>query len=180
MVLIVPGVVLKDVSLEMAMLAVQGPCSQDLLDSLVAGHLPESKRNSGAWCELAGTEAFISRTGYTGEPVCFEVFVPWGEAPKVWQRLAEAGVGRGIIPAGLGARDTLRLEAGLPLYGHEYQPKLPIMVMPTARFGVDMGGERRDFVGRAALAAQADEIKNGGGKTDCREWWPVWPPCLRA
>lgn len=158
------GAGLTDVSLEMAMLAVQGPRSQELLDSLVVGHLPEPKRNSGAWCRLAGVEAFISRTGYTGEPVCFEVFVPWGEAPKVWQRLAETGAGLGITPAGLGARDTLRLEAGLPLYGHEYQPDLPIMAVPTARFGVDLGGEQRDFVGRAALATQVDEIENNKGK----------------
>jgi glycine/serine hydroxymethyltransferase len=98
----------------------------------------------------------IGRTGYTGEPVAFEVFVPSDDGLKLWDALVDAGA----TPAGLGARDTLRLEAGLPLYGDELGPDhdgtdIPILAVPIARFGVSFAERKGDFVGRGPLERQA-------------------------
>jgi aminomethyltransferase len=148
---------LVDDTLEVAMLAVQGPRARDILsDLLTGGRLPEPARNSVSTAELAGAPARIGRTGYTGEPVAFEVFVPTADALKAWDAITEAGA----TPAGLGARDTLRLEAGLPLYGDELgadqqDAPIPILAMPIARFGVSFADHKEDFVGRAALERQA-------------------------
>ncbi|MCF8099047.1 MAG: hypothetical protein K9K65_14490, partial [Desulfarculaceae bacterium] len=101
------------------------------------------------------------RTGYTGEPVSFELFLPWETAGAVWDKLALSGAPLGVVPVGLGARDTLRLEAGLPLYGHVYREDRPIMAMPTAKLGVDLNPERGDFLGRAALEGQAQALASG-------------------
>jgi aminomethyltransferase len=92
--------------------------------------------------------ALVARTGYTGEDG-FEVFVEWGRAAELWAGLLEAGTGRGLIPCGLGARDTLRLEAGMPLYGNELD-------RDTNPFEAGLGrvvklDKPADFVGRAAL-----------------------------
>lgn len=153
---------LSDASRELAMLAVQGPKSQELVAELVCGTLPAPGRNNGAWCRVDGAEVFLSRTGYTGEPLGFEIFPSWENAERLWQQLAERGKELGVVPVGLGARDTLRLEAGLPLYGHEYAPDRAIMSVPTARFGVDLAAEWGDFVGREALLSQSEELRNGG------------------
>lgn len=153
-----------DISLELAMLAVQGPKTEGLIAELFEGELPPQGRNHGVWMKFQGVEVFVSRTGYTGEPVCFELFVPWSETLAIWQALVETGGKLGVVPVGLGARDTLRLEAALPLYGHEYTEDLPIMAVPTAKFGVSLGGDRADFIGSAAIAAQAAELKSGEAK----------------
>ena len=149
------GTELKDVSSRLAMLAVQGPDCEALLASLLGEPLPAPGRNHGGFNRLGQVELYVSRTGYTGEPKSFELFLPWEAAETAWDQLAVAGESLGIVPVGLGARDTLRLEAGLPLYGHEYRRDLPIMAMPTAKFGVDLNPKRGDFLGRAALEAQA-------------------------
>ncbi len=156
-----PGVELEDASGRLAMLAVQGPDSQVLLASLLSEPLPPAGRNRGAFNRLGGVELYLSRTGYTGEPLSFELFLPWDQALAAWEKLAQAGAPLGVVPVGLGARDTLRLEACLPLYGHEYQAERPIMVMPTAKFGVDLNPARGDFLGRAALEAQALALAEG-------------------
>ena len=155
------GVELQDHSARLAMLAVQGPDSQKLLASLLAEPLPPAGRNHGGFNRLGRVEMYVSRTGYTGEPVSFELFLPWEEAEAVWDKLATSGAPLGVVPVGLGARDTLRLEAGLPLYGHEYREDRPIMAMPTAKLGVDLNPERGDFQGRAALEAQAQALASG-------------------
>ena len=146
---------LEDISPRTAMLAVQGPESEALLNGLLDDPLPAPGRNHGGFNRMGGVELYVSRTGYTGEPLSFELFPPWERAAQVWEALVEAGAARGLAPVGLGARDTLRLEAALPLYGHEYGPERPILEMPTARLGVDLSPERGDFMGKQALAAQA-------------------------
>ena len=113
---------MSDETGEIAMMAFQGKASREVLGSLVeSGGLPEPLRNelSVATLRLPGdgrlVEARIARTGYTGEPIAFELFTAAHDEPALWDALTEAGA----VPVGLGARDTLRLEAGLPLYGHE-------------------------------------------------------------
>ena len=100
-------------------------------------------------------EARIARTGYTGEPVAFEVFTSAHDGPALWDALT----GAGAVPVGLGARDTLRLEAGLPLYGHELgvDPEgreIPIFSCPLATFAVSFSPRKGDFIGRHALERQ--------------------------
>jgi aminomethyltransferase len=155
-----PGqdVELEDVSQQLAMLALQGPESEKLFAPLLAKPLPAPGRNNGGFNRIGEMELYVSRTGYTGEPISFELFLPWDAAETVWDKLAQAGKCMGVVPVGLGARDTLRLEACLPLYGHEYKPDLPIMIMPTARWGVDLNPKRGDFMGREDLEGQAGDL----------------------
>jgi aminomethyltransferase len=149
---------LRDVSESVAMLALQGPESVAVLGGLVTtGNLPEAKRNTLGKIGIGGTEVWTARTGYTGEPVCFELFIPANQALAVWDKLIDAGAS----PVGLGARDTLRLEAGLPLYGHELGTagggrEIPIYAISQARFATDFEDRGRAFIGRDALQAQAD------------------------
>ncbi|HSJ50194.1 MAG TPA: glycine cleavage system aminomethyltransferase GcvT [Actinomycetota bacterium] len=147
---------LTDVTSEVVMLALQGPASRQILGGLVpGGHLPEPMRNAASVTEIAGVPVRIARTGYTGEPVGFELFLPAGDGPKLWDLLVE----RGAAPCGLGARDTLRLEASLPLYGaelgaDEHGHDIPIMAIPLARFGLSFADGKGEFIGRQALAEQ--------------------------
>ena len=113
-----PDVEMTDETGEIAMAALQGKTSRDILGGLIeSGALPEPLRNelSVATLRLPGGERLvetrIARTGYTGEPVAFELFVPARDGPALWDALVSAGA----VPVGLGAPDTLRLEAGLPL-----------------------------------------------------------------
>ena len=154
------GVDLVDESEEIAMLSLQGPAASDVLTRLVdTRELPENKRNRISVAGFEGRDLVVARTGYTGEPVCFELFPESGVAARLWERLVEAGA----VPAGLGARDSLRLEAGLPLYGHELGPgpdgrDIPLFANSLARFAVRTSPER-DFVGSAALRAQRAEYE---------------------
>jgi len=145
---------LIDRSDELAMVSLQGPLAEDLLADLI-GPLPGERRNDCGPCQYAGHELLVMRTGYTGEPVCLELAVPNELAGDLWQQLVAAGA----TPVGLGARDTLRLEAALPLYGHEFGTdadgnEIPIFSCPLAKFGVDLADPARQFVGREALAHQ--------------------------
>lgn len=150
------GVELEDRTSEIAMLALQGPLSRDILFPLVdEGTLPEPMRNAVGSVTIQGHPVQSARTGYTGEPVCFELFLPSEAAPAVWDLLLE----RGASPIGLGARDTLRLEAGLPLYGHELGTdpegrEIPIMACPLARFAVSFSPLKGAFTGRDILLRQ--------------------------
>ena len=154
------GVSLVDESEALAMLSLQGPAAGDVLSRLVdARDLPENKRNRISVVDLDGRSLTIARTGYTGESVCFELFPESGAAVDLWQRLVEAGA----APVGLGARDSLRLEAGLPLYGHELGPgpdgrDIPLFANPLARFAV-RANIKNDFVGGRALQAQREEYE---------------------
>jgi aminomethyltransferase len=152
------GVELQDLTFDLAMLAIQGPQSEILLRFLLKESYPPIERGRTAIASWQGVEVLAARTGYTGEPVGFELFLPVGQTEAFWLSLVETGAPRGIIPGGLGARDTLRLEAGLPLYGHELALERPILSLPLAQRGVDLNPERGDFRGREALAAQMKDL----------------------
>ncbi|MDQ1008183.1 aminomethyltransferase [Streptomyces sp. V4I23] len=139
-----------------ALIAVQGPRSPGILASLTDADLDGLKYYAGLPGTVAGVPALIARTGYTGEDG-FELFVEPQHAEKLWQALTEAGASAGLIPCGLSCRDTLRLEAGMPLYGHE---------LTTALTPFDAGLGRvvkfekdGDFVGREALTAAAERAE---------------------
>ena len=161
-----PGVHLVDHSERMGLIALQGPTANELLGQIFpAQTLPEDRRNRLATLTLEGGPVVVARTGYTGESVCFELFPDREQSLSLWQRL----VGLGATPVGLGARDSLRLEAGLPLYGHELGADpggndIPIFSNSLARFAVrpSDGGA---FVGSDALNKQRAEIvRIGEGK----------------
>ena len=151
---------LDDETDAVAMLALQGPDSERMLEAFVpAGALPEKRRNCHASTRFEGAELLVARTGYTGEAVCFELFVESARVERLWTRL----VASGAAPVGLGARDSLRLQAGLPLYGHELGrdpdgEEIPIFANALARFGVRRPGRGSDYVGRTALDRQREEL----------------------
>ena len=158
--LLIDGVNLEDESEAVAMLALQGPQSENILQSLVGQevHLPD-KRNLLEFCTIDDHKLMISRTGYTGEAICFELFPDAGYAPILWQRLIDCGA----TAVGLGARDSLRLEAGLPLYGHELGidhdgKEIPVFANDLARFAV-RGNGHNDYIGGDAIARQRDEYQ---------------------
>src|SRR6185436_6171475 len=101
-----------------ALLALQGPASVDVLQPLTGVELADIKPYWFAYGEVANARATIARTGYTGEDG-FEIFVPPNMADRVWQALLESGRPADVVPVGLGARDTLRLEASMRLYGND-------------------------------------------------------------
>ncbi|MEV0907693.1 glycine cleavage system aminomethyltransferase GcvT [Streptomyces hokutonensis] len=136
-----------------ALLAVQGPESPGILKSLTDADLDGLKYYAGLPGTVAGVPALIARTGYTGEDG-FELFVAPGDAEKLWEALAEAGAPAGLIPCGLSCRDTLRLEAGMPLYGHELSTSLTPFDAGLGR--VVKFEKDGDFVGRSALEAAAE------------------------
>ena len=158
-------VTLEDHTGALAMIAFQGPLVGEVLEDLVEdGYLPEPRRNALSRVTIAGVDLLIGRTGYTGEPIAFELFPPVEEAEKVWAALAEAGAPHGIIPCGLGARDTLRLEAGLPLYGHEFGvdtdgDEFPAYSFPLSGLAVSFSERKGDFVGRESLQAQFEQLQ---------------------
>ena len=153
---IIPGVNLRDISEETALIAVQGPNSLAILQALTGIPLPELRYYRfvpGA--DLAGIECMISRTGYTGEDG-FEIFCAPDEASKLWEAVLNSGQAQdlGLTPAGLGARDVLRLEASLPLYGHELSPNISPL---EAGLGHFVSFSKGPFVGREALWQQKIE-----------------------
>ena len=156
-----PGVTLRDQTFEIAMISLQGPRSKEIITALMTeGQLPPPMRNALGRLKLAGTEVKLARTGYTGEPLCFELFCSSEEAPALWEKLTAAGA----VPVGLGARDTLRLEAGLPLYGHELglDPEgneIPLFACSLARFAVSFSPLKGDFVGRKILLEQKKDLE---------------------
>ncbi|MDQ4504602.1 glycine cleavage system aminomethyltransferase GcvT [Sinomonas sp. ASV322] len=158
------GVTLRDASAETSLIAVQGPNAQDIVLALVpagqAEAVTELKYYAAVGVEAAGIPVLLARTGYTGEDG-FELFVPNERAAELWAAIRAAGEGRELVPCGLASRDSLRLEAGMPLYGNELSRE----VTP---FEAGLGGvvalksKEGDFVGRAALQAKKDD---GAGTT---------------
>lgn len=153
-------VTLDDRTDSLALIAVQGPKSKELLQRVSGrGHWPESRQNCLGRVELCGVDCYLSRTGYTGEPNSFEVFPTAGSTLRLWEGLLEAGQDLHILPVGLGARDTLRLEAGMPLYGHELGTapdgsEIPIFALPLAPVAVSLSPLKGEFIGRQALTEQ--------------------------
>ncbi|NUT38959.1 MAG: glycine cleavage system aminomethyltransferase GcvT [Thermoactinospora sp.] len=145
--------VVDDRSDQWALIAVQGPRSQEILSSLTDADLPSLKYYAGLPGTVAGVSALIARTGYTGEDG-FELFVDGKDAVALWGELTKAGEPYGMIPAGLSCRDTLRLEAGMPLYGNELNESLTPFDAGLGR--VVKFDKPGDFVGRAALEPLRD------------------------
>jgi aminomethyltransferase len=170
--------VLDDRSLATGLLAVQGPRAAAVLAPLTALDLAGLRYYAAAEGSVAGFPALVARTGYTGEDG-FEVFVDTGQTVALWAVLLEAVRAHGGLPIGLGARDTLRLEAGMPLYGNELD-------LATNAFEAGLGrvvklAKPGDFVGRAALekvARDGPSRKLVGliveGRGIARHGYPVW------
>ncbi len=147
---------LMDVTERVALIALQGPASKDMLLSIAdVPRLTEPMKNALGVVHLDGMKAGVSKTGYTGEPIGYEIFIDAENAEKLWDKL----VSLGAAPVGLGARDTLRLEAGLPLFGHEMGrdkdgAEMPIFTVPLAKFAVSFAEAKGDYIGREPLREQ--------------------------
>ena len=148
-----------DRSAEIAQLALQGPAASPIIARLTAaGAIPKSYYSCRFNVDIDGVQAMISRTGYTGEDG-FEIYLPADDAPRIWSRLLTEGKEYGLIPCGLGARDTLRLEAAMPLYGHEMDEEVSPLAAGLKMF-VKM--DKPDFIGKTVLAAGALQEKRVG------------------
>jgi glycine hydroxymethyltransferase len=156
-------VVVRDMRERRAQLALQGPRSRDILLALMDDEedplrepLLEMNRNEIIHGRLAGYDLYLARTGYTGEPMAFEVFIHPAAASALWHALLEAGESYGLQQVGLAARDSLRTEAGLPLYGHELAG--PLDLNPAdAGFDPYVKLYKPFFVGKAAYMAHERE-----------------------
>lgn len=144
----------ENASEQFGQLALQGPASLQ-----IAAKLADSRQFSSlapfqfATVDLVGVPVVIARTGYTGESG-FELFVPWQQLAQLWQALLQVGQEFGLVPAGLGARDTLRLEACYPLHGHELSEEISVLESGLAwivKFG------KGEFIGRTALLRQNEQ-----------------------
>ncbi|MFC4617973.1 glycine cleavage system aminomethyltransferase GcvT [Camelliibacillus cellulosilyticus] len=145
----------KNISSEIAQLAIQGPKAESILQRLTDTDLSAiGFFKFKAPILIADVEALVSRTGYTGEDG-FEIYLPWHDAPKVWDAILAAGTADGLLPCGLGARDTLRFEAKLPLYGQELTPTISPLEAGIG-FAVKVDKDH-DFIGKAALKAQKEK-----------------------
>lgn len=157
-----PDAIVEDKTEEIGMMAFQGPETKKVLEKILK--LPDPWRNRLKVGQMDGTWVMVSRTGYTGEPICFEIFILREKLEFLWQKILSEGEGEGVVPAGLGARDSLRLEAGLVLYGNELGldtegKEIPIYAMlPAARVTVSFSFLKGEFIGRDALRAQFEEV----------------------
>ena len=143
-------VVAIDASTRYALLSVQGPAALETVQPLTGVELASMPYYAFAHGEVANVRATISRTGYTGEDG-FELFVPPGSADRVWQAVLSSGSALGVIPAGLGARDTLRLEAAMRLYGNDIDDTTTPL---EAGLGWIVGWNKSGFNGEAVLREQ--------------------------
>jgi len=138
---------------ETGLLALQGPKSPAILARVAGPGVENVKRYAFAELDVAGTPARVSRTGYTGSDG-FEIYLPAGATARVFEALLEAGRPDGLVPVGLGARDTLRIEAAMPLYGHELDDSISPLEAGLGRFvKLDRGG----FLGAEAIAKRQAE-----------------------
>jgi aminomethyltransferase len=146
------GVTLENVSTSYAQLALQGPLAQDILQEICDANLQTIKYY---WflplAKVAGYDCIVSRTGYTGENG-FEIYVAPEHAAELWEAILSAGQGN-VLPVGLGARDTLRFEAKLPLYGHELDKDISPLEAGLNRF---VKLDKTSFIGKEALLRQKE------------------------
>ncbi|MCX7623126.1 MAG: glycine cleavage system aminomethyltransferase GcvT [Thermomicrobium sp.] len=147
------NVEIEDVSDRTGMLALQGPLAESILQRLTTQDLAALAPFAIARAEVAGTATLIARTGYTGEDG-FELYCPIERTVELWDTLLETGEAEGLVPVGLGARDTLRIEAALPLYGNELGPDITPL---EAGLEWVVRWDKGDFVGRESLARQREE-----------------------
>jgi aminomethyltransferase len=150
------SVELKNVSADYCQLALQGPEAQQILQRLTELPLAEIKYYHFTEGQVDGVASIVSRTGYTGEDG-FEVYAAADKAEQLWNKILEAGnygTDGGVVPCGLAARNTLRLEAGLALYGHEIDETTTLL---EANLGWICKLNKGDFIGRERLAKQKDE-----------------------
>jgi aminomethyltransferase len=161
---------------DIGLIALQGPGAKLILSKSSPLPLDRMRRFHSQSGQVAGYACLVARTGYTGEDG-FEIFVAGQNAPAVFEALLSAGAGEGLKPCGLGARDTLRMEAGLPLYGHELSRNISPLeagLGPFVKFD-------RGFIGEAALAAQRDQgpsrqligIQTDDGKSIARQGYKL-------
>ena len=142
-----------DTSSRYALVSIQGPASRDVLQNLTAVELDDIRYYGFAHGEVANARATISRTGYTGEDG-FEIFVPPNMADRVWQALLETGRSANVLPCGLGARDTLRLEAAMRLYGNDIDESTSAL---EAGLGWTIGWTKTGFIGEERLREQKEK-----------------------
>ncbi len=139
---------IEDQTGDTSMIAVQGPQAVTLVNSITHVDLSSLRYYTGRTIAIDGIPAFVSRTGYTGEDG-FEIIIPNASANSLWQSLLTSGQSLGIKPCGLGCRDTLRLEAAMPLYGHELSENVDPL---TAGLGFAVKLDKPAFLGRDALS----------------------------
>ncbi|MHC5248913.1 glycine cleavage system aminomethyltransferase GcvT [Enterococcus sp. LJL90] len=153
-------VTFADISDEVAQVALQGPVAKEILSQLTASeNLPEKYYSFKEGILLAGVSCLISQTGYTGS-FGYEIYCQASDAPKLWQAILQAGAEFALIPAGLAARDTLRLEAAMPLYGHEMDETITPFEADLG-FGVNLA--KADFIGKQALTGKEKPEKTRVG-----------------
>ncbi|MGI5898756.1 MAG: glycine cleavage system aminomethyltransferase GcvT [Christensenellales bacterium] len=153
-------VIFRDISDDVAQIALQGPSSPAILKKLMApGEIPKKNYRFTAGAAVAGKSCLmVARTGYTGE-TGFEIYCSPEDVRHIWDELMQAGEEHGLAPCGLGARDTLRLEAGMPLYGHEMTDD--ILPFHTG-LGFTVKLEKDNFIGKKALeSAERDRTRVG-------------------
>ena len=146
-------VVAVNTSSRYALMAIQGPAARDILQKLTGVNLSDIKYYWFTTGEVASVAGTISRTGYTGEDG-FEVFVPPAQAERVWDAILAAGRDAGLVPAGLAARDTLRLEAAMRLYGNDMDEQTTVL---EADLGWIVGWKKDEFIGADVLRRQKAE-----------------------
>lgn len=158
--------VFTDISATVGQIALQGPQAVDILKKLVdEADIPKKYYSAYFHKTVGGMDCIISKTGYTGEDG-FEFYMAAEDAPKFWELLLETGKEEGLIPCGLGARDTLRLEAAMPLYGHEMTDEITPL---EAGLGMFVKMDKEEFIGKATLEAKgAPERKRVGLKVTGR------------
>ncbi len=152
--------VFAEISDEVAQIALQGPKALEIVKKLVPeAQIPQKYYSCTFHCRIGEMDCILSRTGYTGEDG-FEFYLASKEAEMLWELLLETGKAEGLICCGLGARDTLRLEAAMPLYGHEMDDETTPLEAGLGTF-VKMG--KSDFIGRAALQEKGEPQKRRVG-----------------
>lgn len=151
---------IADVSDEISLVALQGPKAREILLTLAdAADIPEKYYTFKDDVAIGGIRCMISRTGYTGE-LGYEIYTANANAAALWNALLAAGAAFGLVPAGLGARDTLRLEAAMPLYGHEMDETVSPL---EADLGFAVKLDKDDFIGKAALVAMGAPVRRRVG-----------------
>jgi len=145
--------ILDDRSLATGLLAVQGPRAAEVLGPMTDVDLGALRYYAAAEGAVAGVPGLVARTGYTGEDG-FEVFAPPSSAERVWDAILQAGASAGVVPAGLGARDTLRLEAAMRLYGNDMDETTTVV---EADLNWIVGWKKESFIGADVLKRQKAE-----------------------